>query len=192
MTIYNWLFTALWLVFIVYWAVSAAGVKRTIGGAPAWWREIGLPLGALALVLLALRISGSGHALRNARSYWVNTSATMGLIGVVLCALGIGLAILARVHLGRNWGTPMSRKENAELVATGPYAFVRHPIYAGVLLAMLGSTIGLSLLWLPPLVLCGAYFIYSARREEELMTEQFPERYPAYMKRTKMLLPFVL
>jgi protein-S-isoprenylcysteine O-methyltransferase Ste14 len=192
MKIYNWLISALWLVFIIYWAVSAAGAKRTIGGASVWWREIGLRLGVLVLVLLALWISGAGHALRNARSYWLNTSAAMGVVGAVLCALGIGLAVLARVHLGRNWGMPMSRKENPELVATGPYALVRHPIYAGLLLAMLGSTIGLSLLWLPPLVLGGAYFIYSARREEALMTEQFPERYPAYMKRTKMLLPFVL
>jgi protein-S-isoprenylcysteine O-methyltransferase Ste14 len=87
---------------------------------------------------------------------------------------------------------PMSRRENPELVTTGPYAFVRHPIYAGMLLSMLGSTIGESALWLVPLILFGAYFIHSARREEKRMLEQFPEQYPAYMERTKILLPFVL
>jgi protein-S-isoprenylcysteine O-methyltransferase Ste14 len=192
MIIYNWLINALWLVFIAYWAVSAGGVKRNIGGASVSWREIGLRLAVLTFVVLALRIWVSNHPLRDVLPYAANTSPLMGLIGVVLCALGIGLAIWARAHLGRNWGMPMSRKEDPELVTTGPYAYVRHPIYAGILVAMLGSAIGRSIFWLAPLVFCGAYFIYSARREEKLLREQFPELYPAYMKRTKMLLPFVL
>ncbi len=192
MTIYNWLIIALWLALVAYWAVSAVGVKRNIGGVSILWREIGLRLGVLVLVLLALRSSIFSNALRNARAYAVNTSTLMGLIGVVFCALGVGLAVLARVRLGRNWGMPMSRKERPELVTTGPYAFVRHPIYTGMLLALLGSTIGQSIFWLLPLILCGAYFLYSAQREEKFMIEQFPQQYPAYMRRTKMLLPFVL
>jgi len=86
----------------------------------------------------------------------------------------------------------MSRKDNPELVTTGPYALVRHPIYSGLLLAILGSAIGQSVFWLLPLIVYGPQFILSARREEELLIEQFPERYPAYMERTKMLLPLVL
>lgn len=85
---------------------------------------------------------------------------------------------------------PMSRKENPELVTSGPYAYVRHPIYAGILLAMLGSAIAASVVWVIPLTLFGAYFVYSARREEELMTRQFPAEYSAYMKRSSMLLPW--
>jgi protein-S-isoprenylcysteine O-methyltransferase Ste14 len=150
-----------------------------------------LRLTVIVFVLLALRSPVVSHVLRNEYAYAVD-SALMGSIGVVFCALGIGLAIWARIHLGRNWGMPMSRKENPALVTTGPYAFVRHPIYTGMLLAMLGSTIAESALWTLPLALLGAYFIFSARREEELMIEQFPEQYPAYMKRTKMLLPSVL
>jgi len=192
MTISHWLILALWLVLIAFWAISAAGVKRNVNGARVWRREIGLRLGILAFVLLALRIPAFRQALRNAGLYAVNTSMLMGLIGVAFCALGVGLAITARVYLGRNWGMPMSQKENPELVTTGPYAFIRHPIYTGIFLAMLGSTIGLSLIWLLPLILVGAYFVFSAQREEKLMLEQFPQRYPAYMKRTKMLLPFVL
>jgi protein-S-isoprenylcysteine O-methyltransferase Ste14 len=192
MTIYGRLIFALWLTLVMYWALSGRGVKRNISGGWISRREIGLRLGLLVLVLLALRISVVGRALSNARLYALNTSMLMGLIGFVFCLLGIGLAILARAYLGRNWGMPMSRKENPELVTTGPYAFVRHPIYTGVLLAMLGSAIGQSIFWLLPLILYGAYFIHSARREEKLLTEQFPEHYRAYMKRTKMLLPFVL
>jgi protein-S-isoprenylcysteine O-methyltransferase Ste14 len=191
MTIDNRLIAAFWLIFIVYWAAMAVGAKKNIG-ARFWSREIGLRVGAIVLVLLALRLPVFRQALRNALAYAPSSSALMGAVGVVLCALGIGLAIWARAYLGRNWGMPMSRKENPELVTTGPYAYVRHPIYTGMLIAMLGSAIGESPFWSLPLVLFGIYFVYSARREEKLMMEQFPEQYRAYMKRTKMLVPFIL
>ena len=191
MTIDNRLIAAFWLIFIVYWAAMAVGAKKNIG-ARFWSREVGLRVGAIVLVLLALRLPVFRQALRNALAYAAGSSALIGAVGVVLCALGIGLAIWARAYLGRNWGMPMSRKENPELVTTGPYAYVRHPIYTGMLIAMLGSAIGESPFWSLPLVLFGIYFVYSARREEKLMMEQFPEQYRAYMKRTKMLVPFIL
>jgi protein-S-isoprenylcysteine O-methyltransferase Ste14 len=100
--------------------------------------------------------------------------------------------VSARVQLGRNWGMPASRKEDPELITGGPYRFIRHPIYTGFLLAMLGSAIALSPLFVLPLVLFAVYFSLAARREERYMAEKFPEQYPAYMKRTKMLLPFVV
>src|SRR5258708_3671779 len=71
-------------------------------------------------------------------------SIFLGWTGVALCVLGFGLAINARWHLGRNWGMPMSRKEQPELVTSGPYAHLRHPIYTGLILAMLGCTIGVN------------------------------------------------
>ena len=116
----------------------------------------------------------------------------MGLVGFVCTALGIGLAIRARACLGRKGSATATGRENPELITTGPYALVRHPLYSGMLLAMLGSAIGQSVLWLLPLIVYGPYFIRGARREEKLLIEQFPDRYRAYMKRTKMLLPFVL
>lgn len=60
-------------------------------------------------------------------------------LGLVLFALGLGFAIWARMHIGRNWGTPMSQKDGAELVTSGPYHLVRHPIYSGILLAGIGT-----------------------------------------------------
>ena len=68
------LIIALWLVLIAYWAISAAGVKRNIGGVSVWWREIGLRFGVLVLVLLALRILVFRNAWRIARSNAGNTS----------------------------------------------------------------------------------------------------------------------
>jgi protein-S-isoprenylcysteine O-methyltransferase Ste14 len=191
MTAYDWFITAFWIMFVAYWAISAPSAKRMIG-ARRWGREGGLRLGIIVLALLAFHVPAVHRALQNARLSAAGFRLVAGPIGVALCALGIGLAVWARAHLGRNWGMPMSRRENPELVTTGPYRFVRHPIYGGILLAMLGSTIGASIIWLLPLVLFGAYFIYSARAEEKLMLEQFPGQYAAYMKRTKMLLPFML
>ena len=119
----------------------------------------------------------------------VSHSAIFGWSGVALCVLGFGLAISARWHLGRNWGMPMSRKEQPELVTSGPYAHLRHPIYTGLILAMLGSAIGVNVFWAVLLIPVGAYFIYSARREEAVMLQLFPEQYAAYMSRTGMLVP---
>jgi protein-S-isoprenylcysteine O-methyltransferase Ste14 len=191
LTVYDWLIIVFWIMFIAYWAISALGAKRTIG-ARGWWPEGGLRLSIIALVLLALHVPAVHRALRHTRLSAASFRLVAGPVNVALCALGIGFAIWARAHLGRNWGMPMSRKENPELVTTGPYRFVRHPIYGGILLAMLGSTIGASIIWLLPLVLSCAYFVYSARAEEKLMLEQFPVQYPAYKQRTKMLFPFML
>ena len=83
----------------------------------------------------------------------------------------------------------MSRKEQPELVTSGPYALIRHPIYTGLILAMLGSAMGVNIFGALLLVLIGPYFIYSARREEAVMLQLFPEQYAAYMARTGMFAP---
>jgi protein-S-isoprenylcysteine O-methyltransferase Ste14 len=113
-------------------------------------------------------------------------------IGVVLLLSGLGVAVSARIYLGRNWGMPMTRKDEPELVTSGPYHFVRHPIYSGLLLALLGTALATNLYWLIALGAMAAYFIYSATVEERLMTSSFPTQYPSYKARTKMLVPFVL
>ena len=191
MTLSNWLIAASWLVFIVYWAIMAIGVKRNIG-TRRWGREIGFRVTVVVLALLVLRVPALRHALWQVHQSMANPGMVLGLTGAMLCVLGLGFAIWARVTLGRNWGMPMSRKANPELVTGGPYAYVRHPIYGGILIAMLGSAIGGTVVWAIPLVVGAVYFVYSARNEERLMLEQFPEQYPAYMRRTKMLLPFIL
>jgi protein-S-isoprenylcysteine O-methyltransferase Ste14 len=188
MTVYSGLIKALWLGLFAYWMVAAIGAKRNVGTRQRW-KESGLRLGVIMLILVAVRmIPVVRGSLQSAQAYMAG-SLLIGAIGVVLCVIGIGLAVWARAHLGRNWGMPMSTKESPELVTTGPYAFVRHPIYTGILLAMLGSALGESVFWVLPLVPFGAFFVHSARREEELMTKRFPEQYPAYMQRTNMLLP---
>lgn len=170
-----------WAVFWLGWLLAAANVKR---GQVNWNRYAGIRL-VLVVVIVAVV-----HGRHGADEAAVKSAAAKG-IGLVLWALGLGLAVWARVYIGRNWGTPMSRKEDPELVTTGPYRRVRHPIYSGIVLAMIGTAVALTLYWLIVAALFGVYFTYSARAEERYMTEQFPDAYPAYQQSSKMLIPFI-
>ena len=190
MTIFRAIIPALWLVFALYWGISALNAKRSLG-VTLWWKQSLIRGGVVALIIAAIHLSPAGRLLRAAQVYQAH-SLLLGAIGATFVLLGIGFAVYARFYLGRNWGIPMSRKEEPELVTRGPYAFVRHPIYTGIILAMLGSAIGESAVWTVLLVVFAPFFIYSARREEQLMCEQFPAQYPDYMRRTKMIVPFVL
>jgi len=109
-----------------------------------------------------------------------------------LFATGLALAVWARVCLGRNWGMPMSRRAEPQLVTSGPYAVVRHPIYTGILLALLGSSIAINVIGIVLVLVLGANFYYSALVEERNMAASFPSEYPEYRARTKMMLPFLL
>jgi protein-S-isoprenylcysteine O-methyltransferase Ste14 len=86
---------------------------------------------------------------------------------------------------------PMTRRAEPDLVTTGPYRFVRHPIYSGILLGLIGTSLAITLWGLIAAALVGAFFAYSATREEKFLTGQFPDSYPAYKTRTKMLVPFI-
>jgi len=77
------------------------------------------------------------------------------------------------------------------LVTTGPYRHIRHPIYAGILLGLIGSAIAISVYWFVVVVLLGGYFVFSATVEERNMERLFPGTYSAYKSSTKMLIPFV-
>jgi protein-S-isoprenylcysteine O-methyltransferase Ste14 len=191
MTLYTWPVFALWIALIVYWARSAAARTRCAGSRWVWWREVAVRLGFFACVVLALQLAAAAGALPNAALYTLAAGGLPGFVGFALCAAGLALAILARVHLerGRHRSGPDAMEQ--ALVTSGPYARIRHPLYSGLLLAMLGSAIAQSLLWLLPLIVYGPLFILSARREERRLLGQFSERYRAYRSRTKMLLPFL-
>ncbi len=189
MSIAQGIIAACWFAFVAYWTISGFRAKADLGPRPG--AGSAAPLGLAVLALIVAHVPPLDDVLAQAQAY-AATNAAMGIAGVVLCVLGVGLAIAARAALGRNWGMPMAQKANPKLVTRGPYAFARHPIYGGMLLAMLGSAIGASATWAPAVVLFGAYFLYSARREESFMRAQFPEQYPAYMRRTWMLVPFLL
>ncbi len=169
-----------WAGFWLYWLVAAFSVKR---GRILWSRELRIRAVIVVVVILLVRLGAF-------RDPGINTSPWRAGLGLVIFALGLGFAVWARVHLGRNWGSPMTQKNEPELVTSGPYQRVRHPIYSGILVAGVGTAIALNWLWLTAVVLAGIYFVYSAAVEERYMTEQFPDAYPLYKLSTKMFVPF--
>jgi protein-S-isoprenylcysteine O-methyltransferase Ste14 len=171
-----------WLVFWTYWLVAAFSMKK---GRTAWSPELRIRAVIFVLAILLIRLG----AFQNNR---LNSDPWRAGIGLVLFAAGLGFAVWARIHIGRNWGTPMSQKDDPELVTSGPYRLVRHPIYSGILVAGVGTAVALSWAWLIAVALAGVYFVYSATIEERNLTEQFPDGYPAYSRSTKMLVPFIL
>ncbi|MEO7041253.1 MAG: isoprenylcysteine carboxylmethyltransferase family protein [Gemmatimonadaceae bacterium] len=198
MNTYAYPVAACWFAFVAYWAVSAFSAKRNLAGS-GFRRGMYVRLATIVAVIAVLHFTRAGnvapHAGATPRSgIWAEffSNALVRWVGVGLCAMGIALAIWARTIIGKNWGMPMSLKEDPELVTSGPYAHIRHPIYTGMLFAMLGSGLAISPIVLLPFLVFGAYFIYSAIKEEEAMTKQFPDVYPDYRRRTNMLIPFLL
>lgn len=181
----------LWVLLLSYWTIAFFWTKRTVRYGMGWRREILWRLLVAVPIIVAIKVPTIRDFVVRYGLASMNTDPVLGGIGTAVCAAGVGFAIWSRNHLGRNWGVPMSKKENPELVTTGPYAWVRHPIYSGFLLAMLGSAVGLSPVWFLPLIVMGGVFTYAARREEREMLNQFPQAYLAYMQRTSRLVPFV-
>src|ERR1700691_3953563 len=131
-------FAVAWAAFWLYWLVAAFSMKR---GRVPWSRELRIRAVIVVAAILLIRLGAfRGHGL--------NTVLWRGGLGLAFFALGLGFAIWARVHIGRNWGTPMSQKDDPELVTSGPYHLVRHPIYSGILVAGVGTAVALSWLWL--------------------------------------------
>lgn len=170
-----------WAAFWIYWLVAAFSMKR---GRVPWSRELRIRAVVVVMAILLLRLGAF-------RDDGLNSDAWRAGLGLFLFALGLGLAIWARLAMGRNWGTPMSEKDEPELVTSGPFHLVRNPIYSGILLAGIGTAVALSWMWLIAMALVGIYFVYSARVEERYLSEQFPDTYPMYRSSTKMLVPFI-
>lgn len=169
-----------WIPFWIYWLASATRAKASRPGRR--WRPVGA-LGVLAVILIVRVFRTGGLAVH---------SPVLGAVGAVLFVSGLALAIWARVHLGRNWGMPMTERLEPELITSGPYARIRHPIYTGLLLALFGTALATNLIGLIVAACLSAVFYRAARVEERNMTAAFPSTYPAYRARTKMLVPFIL
>jgi protein-S-isoprenylcysteine O-methyltransferase Ste14 len=175
---------ACWAVFLIIWAITSfqakTSVRRPIASVGWIWR-----LGVLVIVVALGRAMARGLLPIVFFPYGVQ------VLGVALTALGIGFAVWARLTLGSNWGMPMTLRETPDLVTRGPYALVRHPIYTGILVGMIGTALAVGVLYFFVVLLACVYFMVSMGREEGDMQQHFPDAYPAYKARTKRLIPFV-
>jgi protein-S-isoprenylcysteine O-methyltransferase Ste14 len=168
-----------WIVFWVGWLLAASTAKASTVGR----RFPAGGLSAIAVIVL-IRVLPNGTLSIHSRA--------LGIVGAVVFASGLALAVWARVYLGRNWGMPMTVRAEPELITSGPYRFVRHPIYTGLLLGVLGTALATNVIGLAILAVLIVYFYWATTVEERNMTEIFPTAYPEYRKHTKRLIPFVL
>lgn len=176
-----------WIVFWLYWIISALGSKK--GTVPSIKQFVGTRIVIFVLaVIFALFFNRLPQSFKN---HFPITNDVVLALGLIMFLLGLMLAVWARVYLGKNWGMPMTQKQDPELVTTGPYRYIRHPIYSGILLMALGSTVDVNIYWLVVFMVAAVFFIHSAVVEERLMLRQFPKIYPSYKNKTKMLVPFV-
>jgi len=184
---------ALWLVWLLYWWWSSRSVKRAVRRESTASRAAHLVPLAIAAALLALPTWPAvlGGELLGAR--WVADSAIVGRAGVLLVAAGLAISVWARAVLGGNWSATVTLKEGHEIVSTGPYRLVRHPIYTGLLLGFAGTALARGD-WrgLAAFVIASAALWRKLRLEERWLTEEFGARYDDYRRRTSALIPFLL
>ena len=176
-----------WLVLLLYWLVNAFAVKavaeRKSFASSLPYR---IPIIIGAIFLARLRWHWPFNALLTPQIF------VTAWIGATVCVAGVGIAIWARWTLAGNWSSDIQFKQRHELAQRGPYRFVRHPIYTGILLMCLGPALlfGRLHFWLG-LLFFGIGFWIKLKQEEALMMRHFPE-YAEYRKRVKALVPFVL
>ena len=179
---------ALWIAWALYWWATSLDVKETARREPWLSRAAHIgPMFVAAALLWARRFDMLG--LENRFMPWAPWQFPAG---VLVTAAGLAFAIWARHYIGRNWSAIVTLKEGHELVTSGPYALVRHPIYTGLLFGFLGSAIALGQ-WRGLLAVAIVYLalLRKYRLEERWMRERFGVAYDAYRARVKALIPFI-
>src|SRR5215472_15611086 len=177
----------LWSGWGLYWLLSAMRNKATQRReSPASRLAHLLPL-ALGGALIAWP-QPLGRAL--GWRLWPPSLVAYGM-GVALIIAGLLFAIWARVHLGGNWSGTVTIKQGNELIRSGPYAYVRHPIYTGLLAALLGTTVASGTVHAAiGLAIIAVALVRKSHIEEGFMREVFPDTYPRYSAEVPALIPF--
>ena len=186
---YEAFFPVVWVAFLIYWQIKAGDTKTTQRLEPAASRIFRMLAFLIAIVLrwstrIPLRWLYVAVWPSGLLPFWLGAGITVG---------GILFAVWAREHLGRNWSRSVTIKEGHELITTGPYAVVRHPIYTGMLAGFLGMAIAISQVrGFIVLVLIFVAFWVKLRLEEKWMRAQFGETYATYARKTAALVPYLL
>jgi protein-S-isoprenylcysteine O-methyltransferase Ste14 len=179
-----------WLVFIVYWAISAIGVKKKATGKTGRLRWLLTRFLIAAIVIAAFNLPAFSPMRQLAYALPFFHIQAVRIAGAAMNILGLALAIWARRILGRNWSTRPTIQVDHELVTSGPYRFVRHPIYTGLLIMWFGAGL-VNTIFFALFVLVAFISFSRIPREEASMMELFPAQYPDYRAGTKALLPGV-
>jgi len=183
-----------WVIFVLYWFISAQSVKSTqetrgwLGGN---WYPILYLIGALFMINFRF-LGRLGIPTKTLAIVLLPPTALVNVVVVILLIVGLIIAIAARQTLAGTWSNAVALQKNHELIPSGPYQYVRHPIYTGMQPMFLGTvlsfgTLGACIGFL--IILVGVLF--KLKQEEALMTEHFAKEYMSYKKHTKTLIPFI-
>lgn len=186
---YEYFFPAVWILFLLYWQIKAANTKTTQRLEPAASRLLRVFIFLIAIAMLSTtRIPLPWLYFQlwpfGVWPFWLGAAVTIA---------GLLFAVWARAHLGRNWSRSVTIKEDHELITSGPYAVVRHPIYTGILAGFLGTAIAISQVrGFVVFVLIFLVLWIKLRMEEVWMRSQFGETYLTYAHQTAALVPYLL
>src|SRR5579863_8934206 len=186
---YESFFPVVWILFFLYWQIKAVNTKTTKRLEPAASRILRVFIFLIAITLLmTTRIPLPWLYLQlwpvGLWPFWLGAAVTIA---------GLLFAVWAREHLGSNWSRSVTIKQDHELITTGPYAVVRHPIYTGILAGFLGMAIAIS--QVRGFIAFGLIFLafwLKLSMEEQWMRSQFGETYAAYARHTAALVPYLL
>ena len=186
---YEGFFPVVWLAYLVYWRIAARSVKTT---------EQLESMPSRATRTVAILIAVALMSLPNIPIPWLyrhflQPPLVCFWIGAAVTVAGLLFAIWARVHIGRNWSSAVTIKQDHELITSGPYALVRHPIYTGLLTALLGTALAMT--EYRGLIAFLFFFFplwYKLRLEEKWMRAQFGQTYADYSRHTAALIPWLI
>jgi len=178
-----------WGVFLVVWLLAAIFTKHTV------YRQNRIErLSYMIPIVIGCWLLFRGTRLPaplNTRV--VPQAGAVGMGAAILCLCGLAFCLWARAVLGRNWSGTVTLKENHELIVRGPYRFVRHPIYTGLVAMAVATAVQQgSLGGIIGTILIAFSFWIKSGHEEAVMLRQFPAQYPAYRARVKRIIPFLL
>jgi len=176
-----------WLVFVLYWLVSAFHRKST-KKRESYLQRMWYTLPMLAGFWFLYRPEARYYPWLGVR--FVPEGLAWAWVGVAITAAGIALAIWARWNLGSNWSGVVTLKEGHELIRKGPYRSIHHPIYTGILLALVGSAVLIGEVRGLLAVGVGLLSFYvKARREESFLSQEFGPAFIEHQRHTGMFLP---
>jgi protein-S-isoprenylcysteine O-methyltransferase Ste14 len=185
---YSWfnLCAYCWLVFVLCWFLSA--LRRKEAKRKESWRERLRHIVPMAAAYILMFTPIAHYRALGARI--VPAAEPPGITGTILTVAGVSLAIWARWHLGTNWSSTISIRADHELIHTGPYQTIRHPIYTGMLLAFAGTAVALrELRGIIAFAIVLIAFYFKARKEETFLNQEFGDRFAEHARHTGMFLP---
>lgn len=186
--IYHWVFPVVWIAFAVYWQIAAAGAKATTRMESVTSRVFRTLLMLAGIALLVLGDIPIPWLYRHLLPY----SAWAFWLGAAITVAGLLFAVWARVTIGANWSRSVTIKQNHELITSGPYRLVRHPIYTGLLIAFAGTALAITeYRGIVAFVLVFLSLWYKLRLEETWMRSQFGDTYTNYARHTAALVPWL-